>query len=323
LYSESKILEYKIDRTSYSSFGASTFKGNVTTHSTLVGYQYTSDSTLQLSAGNQRLQGKNNAYWHDYVGITHTHKVGSISLVEAIRYDNYDKFKDATTGKVGIKIPLVNLASLSANYGTSYNAPSAFQVGYGQTQNLKPESTTGWDITLNAFGAFLTYFDQETQDAIVYGGVWPNDYYTNASGKTTYKGWQFGYQRSFNDLALNLNYSWLEARNDQGQLLGRRPQQEGSVMLDYYGFSKWHLGTVIRHVGDYYDTDGTSGENLGNYTLIDANIDYMLNKHFTIYAKAINLFNVDYYTATDQNNPPQYGYNTGGFQWRVGLRGNF
>jgi outer membrane cobalamin receptor len=115
----------------------------------------------------------------------------------------------------------------------------------------------------------------------------------------------------------------LEARNDQGQLLARRPLQEGSLMLDYYGFSQWHLGTVIRHVGDYYDTDGTSGANLGNYTVVDLAVNYNLNRHFAVFAKAINLFDEDYYLAADQNNPPQYGYNTGGFQWRIGLRGTF
>ena len=178
-------------------------------------------------------------------------------------------------------------------------------------------------MTLGGYGAQLTYFDQESKDAITYGGTYPNDYYTNASGKNTYKGWQFSYQRAIGPVALALNYSWLEARNDQGQLLLRRPLQEGSLLLDYYPNAKWHVGTVIRHIGDMYDTNGSTGYNLGNYSVVDLKVDYAINRHFTVFAKAINLFDEDYATAADQKNPPQYVYNSGGFQWRIGLRGKF
>ena len=318
-----QISEYTVDRISYSGYGAYPYQGNLTTFAGQLGYRYAGQDTLQLSAGNQRVQGNSDAYWHDWAGLTHVHHLGRLSLVEALRYDNYDRFKDATTGKIGLSLPLLNGVNLKANYGTGYNAPSPFQVSYGKTKDLKPESTTGWDATLSGYGAQLTYFDQETTDAITYAGTWPNDYYTNASGKNTYKGWLFSYQRAIGPVALALNYSWLEARNDQGQLLLRRPLQEGSLLLDYYPNTKWHVGTVIHHIGDMYDTNGSTGYNLGNYSVVDLKVDYSLNRHFTVFAKAINLFDEDYATAGDQNNPPQYVYNTGGFQWRIGLHGKF
>ncbi|HIQ40732.1 MAG TPA: TonB-dependent receptor [Sulfurivirga caldicuralii] len=317
-----QIAEYTIDRTSYSAYGPYGSKGNLTTVSAKLGYAYAPSSHIQMAGGNQRIQGNSDAYWHDWVGVTHVHRLGSLSLVEALRYDNYDRFKDATTGKLGIKVPLFGDMHLKANYGTGYNAPSAFQVGYQNTQTLKPEKVEGWDIALSGLGASLTYFDQSIHDQIVFDYT-TYDRYRNAQGSRTYKGYVLTYQQGFGDWHINLNHTWLEARNDQGQLLARRPLQEGSLMIDYYGFSRWHLGAVIRRVGDYYDGDGRSGTNLGNYTVVDATVNYGLNRHFTLFAKGINLFNQDYYLATDQNNPPQYGYNTGGFQWRLGLRGKF
>jgi len=317
-----QISEYTVDRTTYSAYGPYGSKGNLTTFSGKVGYDYAPSSNIQVAAGNQRIQGNSDAYWHDWIGVTHVHKLSSISLVEALRYDNYDRFKDATTGKVGLMVPLVSGVQIKANYGAGYNAPSAFQVGYQNTQTLKPEKVEGWDISLSGLGATLTYFDQSIKDQIAFDYTTFDRYY-NTKGTNTYKGYVFSYQRGFGNWHINLNHTWLEARNDQGQLLARRPLQEGSLMIDYYGFSRWHLGTVIRHVGDYYDTDGQSGANMGNYTVVDATVNYDLNRHFTLFAKGINLFDEDYYLAADQNNPPQYGYNTGGFQWRIGLRGKF
>ena len=317
-----QVSEYTIERTSYSSYGPYPSKGNLTTFEGNLGYRYTPHNTLQLAAGNQRIQGNSDAYWHNWGGLTHVHQLGRVSLVEAIRYDNYDRFKDATTGKIGMGLPLAGDLAVKANYGTSYNAPSPFQVGYQNTRNLKPEKTDGWDASLQGWGATLTYFDQTVKDQITFDYTTFDRYY-NAAGKNTYKGWQFSYQRGFGAITLGLNYTWLEARNDQGQLLPRRPLQAGNLLLDYYPTAKWHVGTVIHHIGDMYDTTGSTGYNLGNYTLVDLTADYVINRHFTVFAKAINLFDEDYATAADQNNPPQYVYNSGGFQWRIGLRGTF
>ncbi|SIN95641.1 vitamin B12 transporter [Sulfurivirga caldicuralii] len=316
------VSEYTIERTSYSSWGPYSSHGNLTRWSGLAGYTYTPHSTLQLTAGNERLQGNKDAYWHDYAGITHVHTLGRLQLTEALRTDHFDKFKDATTGKLGFKLPFETF-SLQGNYGTSYNAPTPFQVSYGATQNLKPEAGKGWDLGISAFGATLTYYDQSIEDAIIYAGTWPNDYYTNAKGKNRFSGWEFSYSGGWGDWDVGLNYAWLDARDKNDTFLARVPHDKGTLTLDYYGFSKWHLGTEVQHMGDYHDTDGSSGKNLGNYTLVNVKADYALNRHFSLYAKAINLFDVDYYTAADQQTPPQYGYNTGGFQWRVGLRGKF
>jgi len=317
------VSEYTVDRTSYSAYGPYSAHGNLTSWQALAGYAYAPESTLQVIAGNQRIQGNTDAYWHDFAGLTHVHRLGPLYFTEAVRQDHFDKFEDATTGKIGFKLPFKKGFSLQGNYGTSYNAPSAFQVGYGATQNLKPESGEGWDLGLSILGATLTYYEQTVKDAIIYAGTWPNDYYTNANGKNHYSGWEFSYERGWGDWHIGLNYTWQEARDDNHTFLARIPHDKGTLTLDYYGLPKWHIGTEIRHVGDYYDTAGSSGENLGNYTLVNLKVDYTINRNFTVYAKAINLFDKDYYTAADQANPHQYGYNTGGFQWRIGLNGTF
>lgn len=318
------VVESTIERTSYSAWGPYSAQGNLTEWNGQLGYTYAPHSTLQLSAANQRVQGNNDAYWHDAVGLTHVHQLGGLQLTEALRSDHFDKFKDATTGKVGFKWPVGKSFSIQGNYGTSYNSPTPFQLGYGETQNLKPESSEGWDLGVSALGATLTYYEQSLKDALVYGGTWPNDYYTNADGKQKFSGWEFSYSRGWGDWHASLNYAWLNARDENGTFLARVPHDKGTLTLDYYGINKWHVGTEINHVSDYYNSQGSSGTNLGNYTTVDVKADYNINRHFNVYARAINLFDVDYYTATQNyQEPPQYGYNTGGFQWRVGLRGKF
>ncbi len=322
--------EYVTDRTSYSAFGSTPFKSNLTTFNGQVSYQYHPKNTLQFAAGNQRIQGNNEAYWHDYVGLTHVHTFDKLSLTEAIRYDHYDRFKDASTGKVGFKYPFSKNLSIQANYGTGYNAPSAYQIG-GLTENLKPESTEGWDSSLQWKTINISYFYQTTKNLIQYNSGFDSTLtYVNLKDKSTFKGWSIGYKNNFSYFNIQLNYDWLEAYNPYIGNLTHRAFQKGTLRLNYLGFNRWDVNTTIKYVGDLYDAKYDSQKNLyvpsyniGNYTTMDIAATYYITKHFHIFLKAINLFDTDYYQAADGNTPPSYGYNTGGFQWRIGLRGSF
>ncbi|WP_294948700.1 TonB-dependent siderophore receptor [Sulfurivirga sp.] len=310
-----------------------TYTGLLTTAEGKIAWKYWKENRINLSGGTQKVKGNNpgpygfNAsYWHDFYGLTHAHRIGPVRLVEAIRQDNFNAFKDKTTGKIGFKTPLVAGMHLSANYGTAYNAPSAYQIANispsKQTGELKPESTEGWDATLSLFGLDITRFDSRTRHLIRYDLAGYTGYY-NLTGTAHFDGWTVSYQRRFSPFSIQLNGTIQEARDDQGKQLIRVPKQMANATLDWFGLPRTHVALTLHYVGDTYDKAGSGQINLGRYATVDMVINHALNQHFTLFAKAINLLDRDYYLAVDQQNPPQYGYNTGGFQWRIGLRGKF
>ncbi len=324
-------LQLSENKTEREYFG--TYTGLLTTAEGKIAWRYWQDNRINLSAGSQKVKGDNpgtygfNAsYWHDFYGLTHTHRLGPVRLVEAIRQDNFNTFKDKTTGKIGFKTPLFRKVSIAANYGTAYNAPSAYQIANispsKQTGELKPESTEGWDATLSLFGLDITRFDSRTRHLIRYDLAGYTGYY-NLSGTAKFDGWTLAYRCTFAPFSIHINGTVQNARDDQGKQLIRVPQQMANATVDWFGLPRTHVALTLHYVGDMYDKAGTGQINLGRYATVDMVINHALNHHFTLFAKAINLLDRDYYLAVDQKNPPQYGYNSGGFQWRIGLRGKF
>ncbi len=325
-------LQLSENKTERNYFGS--YTGLLTSLDGRLGWKYHNHDSLNLNAGHQTIKGHkpapfgfNQSYQHDYYGLVHNHRIGQVQMVEAIRQDNFDAFKDKTTGKIGFKAPLTKLLSISANYGTAYNAPSAYQVanvsGTLQTEPLKPESTEGWDATITLGRLSLTRFVSQTDNLIQYDLTGFTGYY-NLDGTAHFDGWTLDYRHDFNQFGIRMNGTLQNATDNTGTQLLRVPQQSANITLDYFGLSKVDLALTLNYTGDYYEKAGTTSRiNLGHYATVDMVLNYTLNRHFTLFTKAINLLDRDYYLATDQKNPPQYGYNTGGFQWRIGLRGKF
>ena len=95
---------------------------------------------------------------------------GKTIISESIRFDDYDKFDDKTTAKVGIKHFFNNLEDLimSANLGSAYNVPTLYNLyspTYGST-DLTPETTISYDLTLAYKDLQVTYFHSDTEDMI-------------------------------------------------------------------------------------------------------------------------------------------------------------
>ncbi|XPS41015.1 TonB-dependent receptor domain-containing protein [Aliarcobacter butzleri] len=90
-------------------------------------------------------------------------------FTQSLRFDDYDKFDDKTTGKVGVKQYIVDELNISSNYGTGYNVPTIYQLfepaqdlGWGPSpvgnDDLQPEKTKGYDIGIEYKGFSITYF---------------------------------------------------------------------------------------------------------------------------------------------------------------------
>jgi len=329
LYAQDNAVDYTYNDISN---GTSNYKGVITQTGAKGHFKYNTDDLFNLSVESKQLRDEvdQQGYYNTSFSVNNTNTFGNLVLTEAIRQDQFNKFEDKATGKVGAKYNLSQDSYLSANYGTSYNTPTLYQITHSKVPSLKPESSTAYDLSISAFGLLLTYFNQEINDQIAYDPTasWPNVYF-NSTGKTKAEGIELSYQRTIEAINTDLSFNYLTqtVKNNNGQWLSYRPDQTTNLQLSYFGFAKTIIGLDTRFVGNKYSADNKAGANIGNYYVTNVYANYEVNHTLTLRVKVKNLFNEDYvesvaeYPAT--NNPPQYVYNNGGTQLFVGIDGKF
>ena len=316
----------------YSGFGGYSSEGLIESLGGQLGYQYGQQNALNLSLEKKHFRDTLNdtEYTNTGYAIANSHYLTpSLVLNEALRYDNYDKFDNAITGKFGLKNQFTDQIFVAANYGSGYNAPSLYQVSRpSNPTELKPESVEGYEFTIGAYGAEVTYFNSQTKDKLEALGSWSNAYYVNSDGKTTSEGWELSYQKDIDSINTNflINATWLTAKNENKQLKAYIPQQQASLTIDNFSFKNLHLGLETRYTGTNYSAEDKLGAQIGEYFVTDFNIDYQVNKNVNVYAKVANVTNEDYITSIADypatNVTPNYVYANGGRQFYVGVRGS-
>jgi len=295
-------------------------------------YDYAKSQSLAFVMEKKQYENQANGdrYHNAAVGVTNTQHFLNNSLVvtQAIRQDQYDDFDNKTTGKLGLKKHYANNVYAKANIGTAYNAPSLFQTTYGITDKLNPEHTQSFDIGVGGYGLEMSVYQSNTKDLISYAGSWPNDYYTNLSGTSTFKGLELAYAHFFKtiDLGMSVNYTQASAKDDSGKWLARRAKNSAYLGLSYEGLQDWTFASDTRYLGKSYDLPNQQGAQIGDYFVTDLNVSYRVNDNLNVYANVLNAFAKDYthavasYTAFDITQPPQHVYSNGGRQFFIGVQ---
>jgi len=232
-----------------------------------------------------------------------------IILTESLRSDQYDAFDDKTTGKIGVRFNINSESYLSANLGTAYNTPTLNQLYAGIYGNsaLKPEDTKSYDVTLGYRGVTLTYFASHVKEMIDYDFTLSK--YNNIEGTSTLKGFEAGYKNElFADTLVSLGYTRLSAKNQRGEVLRRRPSENLKFGIDYYGFTKLHMGLNGEYVGSRYDSDNQLGAQTGRYTVANAVANYDLTKNIKIYGKIDNITDKYYQSVNNYATSPRAYY---------------
>lgn len=227
-------------------------------------------------------------------------------FTQTLRYDDFNKFDNKTTGKIGLKQFITNDLYLSSNYGTAYNVPTLtrlYDPRYGNP-NLNPENSKSFDFTLGYKGISITYFNTKINDLI----AWDSGY-NNISGTSTIKGFEASYKKDImEDLLLGLNYTQLSAKDSDGEDLARRPKSQVNLSLDYYGIKNTHINLNGQYVGTRYDKANKSGEQTGKYTVWNSVINYDINRNLKTYIKVDNMLNRYYQTANGYATSPRAFY---------------
>ena len=286
---------------------------------------YAKDSFIRVGASFQKfedkkiVQNETKSYSVISVFTTNYNKVQLLSgldtiLTESLRYDNFDNFDNALTGKIGAKQFIIKDYYISLNAGTGYNVPSSYQLynpTFGDT-NLQPEKSFTSDITIGSDTVWITGFYNEITDFIDFVGVWPNSGYAQIDGKSKFQGVEIGYDDYFFDsFGVNAMYTYVKTKDANGKELARRPKNQIDARVTYYVDENFDLGLNAQYIGERYDGADKSGAQTGRYTVANFVTNVRTNKYLTFYAK-INNITDKYYQTVD-------GYATAGRSLFVGL----
>ncbi|MDA7817918.1 TonB-dependent receptor [Sulfurimonas sp.] len=304
------------------------FDGVVHEYGIKTNTSYNDEDFFVLGYDYKKFEFKNSiqeTYNNEAVFLTNSNQfnnvLGKTIITESLRFDHYNKFDDAATGKFGVKHFIKDLKDtfISANIGTSYNVPALYHLydSWAGSTNLTPEDTTSYDVTLGYKDFQLTYFNSSIQDMIDYNNA-TNKYY-NAQGKTKINGVELEYKTNLNDeTQLSSSYTWLNAKDSSGMTLQRRPKHSVKLGLDYYGVKNLHVGAYGEYIGkriEYtYNTYNVSAQT-GNYTVVNLVSNYDISKNVQVYAKIDNLFDKQYQEVS--------GYATAPLSAYVGMRASF
>jgi vitamin B12 transporter len=297
------------------------FDGNVNEYGLKTDIPYLNENSfVLLGADYKSFEHKNDIeekYNNKAVFLTNSNKFNDNKtvLTESLRVDQYDKFDNKTTGKIGIKHNILEDLSVSSNYGTSYNVPTLYNLysNYGN-KNLTPEDTKSYDLQLAYREFSITYFHTIINDMIEYDTS--TNKYANIDGESTLKGYELAYKKDVTEnTLLNLNFTQLSAKDDEDKDLARRAKRQIGFGVDYYGISDFNFNINGQYIGDRYNGANKTGAETGNYTVWNSVINYDINKTFKAYLKVDNIFN-KYYQVVD-------GYATEERSAYLGLKASF
>jgi len=240
-----------------------------------------------------------------------------------VRRDDNSQFGAKTTGSAAYGYQFTPDWRAHVSYGTAFKAPSFNSLyfplscfgGFGcfsGNPNLRPElaknSEAGvdWERGRQRFSA--VYFNNRISDLI--DGTLPVP--INVA-KATISGTSLSYGAGTGPWSGGVNADLMRARDDDtGKRLARRADEKLKTYLAY-STGKWKLGGEWQLVGERFD-DTANTKRLGGYAVVNLYTDYRLEKNWSLFARANNIFDKRYELAQD--------FSTGGASVFVGVRYN-
>jgi vitamin B12 transporter len=238
----------------------------------------------------------------------------AFDLSAALRHDVNDRFRDATTFRVGAGYRITDTTRLRTAAGSGVKNPGFFELyGFvsGQfigNEALRPEKSTGWEVGVDqgvgdAVLVSVTYFDS-TLEGEIFTTFPPPNFIATPANRTT-ESEQRGVEVSLSaklaeQWTLDAAYSYLDAE-ENGIEEVRRPQHIASAALTWAAPGDAASATlVVRHNGATPDVAFTDPSfipvrvTLDDYTLVNLNGRFKLADGINAFARVDNLLDQRY-----------------------------
>ena len=238
----------------------------------------------------------------------------------SLRQDDNEQFGSYTTGSAALGYRFAPALQASVSYGTAFKAPTFNELYYPFFGNpdLDPEESNSLELGFD--GALpeswvdgrwgLNLYHTELDQMIAFDAFTQS---ANNIAQAEIQGLELSANAVTQDWDLGFSLTLLDPRNrsdgaDDGNLLPRRPQQQGQLDLDRR-FARWSLGATLFAAGRSYD-DLANVYPLDPYTLLDLRAEYAFTPSLRLQGRLKNVFDQDYETAAFYNQPGRAFYLT-------------
>lgn len=235
-----------------------------------------------------------------------------------VRLDDHEDFGSKTTYRITTAYLLKESdTKIKGSYGTGFRAPSIYELYappyssawgnfLGGNQNLKPETSRGWDVGIEQGLPFMkttlgtTWFRNDIKNMIDYlTDSSYNGYYDNAN-RAHSQGLEvtLSFQPA-DELSVKSTYTYTETSYDTASYgtIGKewpyRPKHKASLEAAYNVTPNAHLNLGAVYVGSRY-TDAANTKKMGDYTLINLAAAYDVTKNLQLFGRVDNLFDREY-----------------------------
>ncbi|MCC6918680.1 MAG: TonB-dependent receptor [Alphaproteobacteria bacterium] len=257
----------------------------------------------------------------------------TIGVGVAVRYDDNNRFDDATTYRLQASFLLDSGTRLHAATGSGTKNPGIFELygfdpaNFQGNPDLKPEHSRGWEagVAQRLLGGRIvldvTYFSSTLTDEIYtdFSGF-PISTPRNRTTESEQDGVEISMQAVIDEAwRVFASYTYLNAKEDGVEEI-RRPPNVASLNLSYVDPDDRFSATVtVRCNGETFDNNfthfGDARVRLASYTLVNLAGDARITDELRLFARVENLFDEDYEDV--------YTYRTAGRGAFVGLRAGF
>ncbi|MCP4650515.1 MAG: TonB-dependent receptor [PVC group bacterium] len=243
------------------------------------------------------------------------------SLLLGVRADDHEIFGTETTYRVSSVYAIDQTKTrIKLNFGTGFQSPSIYHLysSYGNV-NLKPDESTSYDFGFeqefleDKIFAGATFFYNSFNNMIDFDLV---DWKFKNIGKAKTSGFETESRIQFADnFGTVLNYTHMKTKDkDTGLKLARRPENEVSLILDWFLINKIDFSLTARYVGARW-SNPLNTQKLKKYVAVDLYGAYAVNDQIELFSKIVNLFDRQYQEVT--------GYNTLDRSVYMGVKGAF
>lgn len=232
--------------------------------------------------------------------------LGAHDLAFSLRTDDNEQFGRHNTGSVAWGVQIDPDLRLFAGYGTAFKAPTLNDLywpdegWYRGNPNLEPEESKTFEIGVSGTHAGVSWganiYRTEIDNLIAYDSVAGSP---NNVDEARIRGIELSAATRLANWNLVSSLDLMDPENrEDGSLLARRPRRILNLSADR-DFGVWSTGTSLQAVSRRKD----GGNHLGGYALVDLRGAYKLTRDWSFGARVTNLFDKQYETAYQYNQP--------------------
>jgi len=241
------------------------------------------------------------------------------------RYNNHSRYGSNETYTVSPSYKLDDQNRLLASISTGFKAPSLYQLSYNS--DLAPEKSFNTEFGIehksDKLFARAVYYNRTINNGIDYNYINYNYYNFIAQKVNGFElelNWKISSAHTF-----SANYTLMNGQEtNQNRVtttdtitynyLLKRPKHSGGISWQYKVSPKLDISISARYTSKRYDVGGYAKPDvlLDYYTIVNAHVQYKLNRRWMLFADGQNLNN-DHFQEIN-------GYNTIGSMLQLGIR---